>query len=106
MNYELFIAKRYLTAKRKQAFISLITFISALGITIGVMALIIALALITAFQGDVQNKILPSTAPIMVSDLSGPGLTIYEQLISKVKGIKGIISFSPVFFVPVLLCGR
>jgi lipoprotein-releasing system permease protein len=58
MSFESFIAKRYLTAKRKQAFISVITFISILGITIGVMALIIAIALITGFQDDVQDKIL------------------------------------------------
>jgi len=57
MNFELFIARRYLTAKRKQAFISVITFISTLGIAIGVMALIIAIALITGFQDDVQDKI-------------------------------------------------
>ena len=62
MNYELFIAKRYLTAKRKQAFISVITFISIMGITIGVMVLVIAIALITGFQGDVQDKILGSTS--------------------------------------------
>ena len=71
MKYELFIAKRYLTAKRKQAFISVITFISILGIVIGVMALIIAIALITGFQGDVQDKILGSTSHIMVSDITG-----------------------------------
>lgn len=105
MNYELFIAKRYLTAKRKQAFISLITFISALGITIGVMALIIAIALITGFQSDVQDKILSSTAHIMVSDLSGQGLEDYEQLIKKIKSIKGIISVSPVVYDTVLLKG-
>ncbi len=105
MNYELFIAKRYLTAKRKQAFISLITFISALGITIGVMALIIAIALITGFQGDVQDKILASTAHIMVSDLSGEGLKNYEQIMTEIKGIEGIISVSPVVYNTVLLRG-
>jgi len=105
MNYELFIAKRYLTAKRKQAFISLITFISALGITIGVMALIIAIALITGFQGDVQDKILSSTAHIMVSDLSGEGLKNYEQIMNEIKGIEGIISVSPVVYNTVLIRG-
>lgn len=74
MNYELFVAKRYLTAKRKQAFISVITFISILGITIGVMALVIAIALITGFQGDVQDKILESTSHIMVPALSRDAL--------------------------------
>lgn len=105
MNYELFIAKRYLTAKRKQAFISVITFISTLGIIIGVMALIIAVALITGFQGDVQDKILGSTSHIMVSDLSGEGLKNWPQLISKIKRIKGIISVSPVVYGTVLLRG-
>ena len=69
MTYELFIAGRYLRARRKQAFISVITFISTLGIAIGVMALVIALALITGFQRDVQDKILGATSHIMVSDL-------------------------------------
>jgi lipoprotein-releasing system permease protein len=56
--FELFIARKYLTARRKQAFISVITFVSVLGVTIGVMALVIALSLITGFQEDVQEKIL------------------------------------------------
>lgn len=105
MKYELFIAKRYLTARRKQAFISVITFISILGIVIGVMALIIAIALITGFQGDVQDKILGSTSHLMVSDLSGEGLEDYPQLASKIQGIKGIISVSPVVYDTVLLKG-
>lgn len=105
MNYELLIAKRYLTAKRKQAFISVITLISILGIIIGVMALIIAIALITGFQGDVQDKILGSTSHIMVSDLSGEGLEDYPQFISKIKKIKGIISVTPVVHDTVLLKG-
>ena len=77
MRFELFVAKRYLTAKRKQAFISVITLISVLGIAIGVMALVIAIALITGFQEDVQDKILGATSHIMVSDLTGDGLRDY-----------------------------
>jgi lipoprotein-releasing system permease protein len=95
VNYELFVAKRYLTAKRKQAFISVITFISILGITIGVMALVIAIALITGFQGDVQDKILESTSHIMVPTFSG-GLKDYPQLISKIENLNGVISATPV----------
>jgi len=95
VNYELFVAKRYLTAKRKQAFISVITFISILGITIGVMALVIAIALITGFQGDVQNKILESTSHIMVPAISG-GLKDYPQLISEIENLNGVISATPV----------
>jgi lipoprotein-releasing system permease protein len=105
MRYELFIARRYLTARRKQAFISVITFISILGIVIGVMALIIALALITGFQGDVQAKILGSTSHIMVSDISGEGLRDYPQLMARIKDRKGVISVSPVVYEPVLIQG-
>lgn len=105
MGYEFFIAKRYLTAKRKQAFISVITFISILGITIGVMALIIAIALITGFQGDVQDKILGSTSHIMISDLTGEGLKDYPQFIAKIKSVKGVISVSPIAYNTVLLSG-
>ncbi len=105
MNYELFVAKRYLTAKRKQAFISVITFISILGITIGVMALVIAIALITGFQGDVQDKILESTSHIMVPTL-GPGvLKDYPPLLSKIERLNGVISATPVAFDNAFLVG-
>jgi lipoprotein-releasing system permease protein len=105
MNYELFIAKRYLTARRKQAFISVITFISTLGITIGVMALIIAIALITGFQSDVQDKILSSTSHIMVSDLTGEGLGDYSQLISRIEAQEGVTAATPVVYETVLFSG-
>jgi len=105
MNYELFIAKRYLTAKRKQAFVSVITFISVLGITIGVMALIIALALITGFQQDVQNKILGATSHIMVSDLTGEGLRDYARLQGEIGKLTGVKSVTPVAYNTVLMSG-
>ncbi|MCJ7611030.1 MAG: ABC transporter permease, partial [Candidatus Aminicenantes bacterium] len=105
MNYELFIAKRYLTAKRKQAFVSVITFISMLGITIGVMALIIALGLITGFQQDVQNKILGATSHIMVQDLTGEGLKDYALLQERIVRLPGVKSAAPVAYNTVLLSG-
>jgi len=105
MGYEYFIAKRYLTAKRKQAFVSVITFISVLGITIGVMALIIAIALITGFQRDVQSKILGATSHLMISDLGGEGLPDYVGIIDKLNQFKGIKSVSPVVLDKVLIGG-
>jgi lipoprotein-releasing system permease protein len=105
MSFELFIASRYLKARRKQAFISVITFISMLGIAIGVMALVIALALITGFQKDVQDKILGATSHIMVSDLSGEGLSGYQDLIAKVRGVRGVQTVSPVIYDMVLVNG-
>ena len=105
MGYEFFIAKRYLTAKRKQAFISVITFISVLGITIGVMALIIAIALITGFQGDVQDKILGSTFHIMVSDFTGEGISDYPQLMDKIITVDGVKEATPVIYDTILITG-
>jgi len=58
MSLELFVAIRYLLARRKQAFISLISLISTLGVAVGVMALVIALALMTGLQGELRDRIL------------------------------------------------
>ncbi|MBE0460958.1 MAG: ABC transporter permease [Candidatus Aminicenantes bacterium] len=105
MNYEFFIAKRYLSAKRKQAFISVITIISTLGIMIGVMALVIAMALITGFQSDVQDKILGTTSHIIVSDFTGEGLIDYTQLISRINDFEEVTEAVPVIYDTVLLSG-
>ena len=105
MKYEFFIAKRYLTAKRKQAFISVITFISVLGISIGVMALIIAIALITGFHNDVQDKILGSTAHLMVNDLTGEGIENYQDLLSDIEAVQGVQVASPVIYDKILITG-
>ncbi len=105
MGYEWFVARRYLTARRKQAFISVITSISVLGITIGVMALVIAIALITGFQEDVQDKILGSTAHIMISEVSGEGIRDYPSLMRKVEEVPGVTGVSPVAYDTVLLKG-
>jgi lipoprotein-releasing system permease protein len=71
MPFELQIALRYLLARRKQAFISVISFISALGVTIGVMALVIALALMTGLQQEVRDRILGSNPHVFVWKVGG-----------------------------------
>jgi len=105
MTFELFVARRYLTARRKQAFISVITTISVVGIAIGVAALVIAIALITGFQGDVQDKILGATSHVMVSDLGGQGLSGYEEMAEKIRALAGVESVSPVVYSTVLITG-
>lgn len=105
MHYEWFVARRYLTARRKQAFISVITSISILGITIGVMALVIAIALITGFQQDVQDKILGSTAHIMISEVTGEGVSDYSGLLQDVEQVPGVTEVSPVAYNTVLIKG-
>jgi len=105
MTFELFVARRYLTARRKQAFISVITTISVVGIAIGVAALVIAIALITGFQGDVQDKILGATSHVMVSDLGGQGVADYEAMAEKIRALAGVESVSPVVYNTVLITG-
>jgi len=105
MSYEWFIARRYLTARRKQAFISVITSISILGITIGVMALVIAIALITGFQNDVQDKILGSTAHVMIRDYSGDGLKDFAALMEQVAAIETVQSVTPIVYDSVMIIG-
>src|SRR6188472_2640286 len=69
--FELQIALRYLLAKRKQAFISVISLISTLGVIVGVMALIIALALMTGLQREIRDRILGSNPHIYVWNQEG-----------------------------------
>ena len=67
MSYELFIGLRYLKAKRKQTFISLITFISIGGVMVGVTALIVVLAVMNGFKEDLRDKILGVTSHVVIS---------------------------------------
>ena len=70
--FELHVALRYLLAKRKQAFISVISLISTLGVAVGVMALVIALALMTGLQQELRDRILGSNPHVYVWK-QGPG---------------------------------
>ena len=94
MPFELFVALRYLLARRKQAFISLISFISTLGVTVGVMALIIALALMTGLQGELRDRILGSTAHVYVWKTGG--MENYEPEVRKVAAVEGVAAAAPV----------
>jgi lipoprotein-releasing system permease protein len=71
MSFPWFVARRYLTARRRQAFISLISAVSILGVGVGVMALIIALALMTGVQGELRDRIVGSTAHMFVYKSDG-----------------------------------
>jgi lipoprotein-releasing system permease protein len=90
---ELFIALRYLLARRKQAFISLISLISTMGVAVGVMALIIALALMTGLQGELRDRILGSTAHIYVWRTGG--ITDYQADVAKLRAIEGVVGAGP-----------
>jgi lipoprotein-releasing system permease protein len=82
--FELHIALRYLLAKRKQAFISVISLISTVGVTVGVMAVVIALAVMTGLQGELRDRILGSNAHIYVSKTGG-GIVDYRAEAAKLR---------------------
>jgi lipoprotein-releasing system permease protein len=94
--FELFVALRYLLARRKQAFISLISFISTLGVAVGVMALILALALMTGLQGELRNRIVGSAAHVYVWKVGGGGITAPEQDTRRVRALPHVMGAAPV----------
>ncbi|MHB9099143.1 MAG: lipoprotein-releasing system transmembrane subunit LolC, partial [Syntrophales bacterium] len=71
MPYELFISLRYLRARRKQVFVSIITFISIAGIFLGVAALIIVIAVMSGFENDLRSKILGINSHIVLMEHTG-----------------------------------
>jgi lipoprotein-releasing system permease protein len=88
-----FIARRYLTARRRQAFISLISAVSILGVGVGVMAVIIALALMTGVQGELRDRIVGSTAHMYIYKLDGP-FTDLESDRARVM-VPGVVNAAP-----------
>jgi len=94
MSYELFIGLRYLKAKRKQTFISVITFISILGITVGVTALIIVLSVMTGFEENLREKILGINANVVITELGAP-MSGYRDVAGRVSRMDGVVAASP-----------
>jgi len=92
--FELFIAVRYLLARRKQAFISLISLISVLGVAVGVMALLIALSLMTGLQGELRDRLVGSTAHVYV--FKAGGLRDPDGDIKRLREIPDVIGAAPV----------
>ena len=102
MPFELLIGFRYLKAKRKSTFISIITFISTAGVMLGVMALIIVLAVMTGFEEDLKEKILGTNAHVVVVRNGAP-MEDYHQVMEKLKGFKGVTAATPFIYNQVML---
>jgi lipoprotein-releasing system permease protein len=93
VRFELFVALRYLLARRKQAFISLISLISTIGVAVGVMALVIALALMTGLQGELRDRILGSTAHVYVWKTGG--IADYRAEVDRLQRVDGVVGAGP-----------
>jgi lipoprotein-releasing system permease protein len=101
--FELHVALRYLLAKRKQAFISVISFISTLGVTVGVMALVIALALMTGLQQELRDRIVGSNPHIYVWNTRGIG--DYRTEAGKLRTVPHVLGAAPAILGQGLLAG-
>ena len=104
--FEVFVANRYLRAKRKQTEISVITVISILGVAAGVMALVIALAVNNGFRSALQDSLLSATAHVSVRERECcPGIRDWERLIPALKGVAHVKSADPGLYGPLFLTG-
>jgi lipoprotein-releasing system permease protein len=105
MRYELFIGLRYLRAKRKEAFISLITVISMLGVMIGVMTLNIVLAVMTGFEEDLRDRILGFNPQVIVLSFNGT-ISDYHGLADRIRQVPGVVAAAPFIYGQVMLSAQ
>ncbi len=100
--FESFLGIRYLKAKRKQRFISVITIISVLGVMVGVMALVVVLSVMNGFRSDLMSKILGVNSHVLVLNLSGT-FNGYHQVAEKVEKMDGVVAITPFIYTQVML---
>jgi lipoprotein-releasing system permease protein len=103
MRFELSVALRYLRAKRKQTLLSAVSLIAVIGFILGVMALIIALALMTGFQEDIQSKILGASAHVILYPTGSRGIRDYHNTIDVVRKNSEVVSASGVIYGKVMI---
>ena len=96
-SFEWFVSLRYLRAKRKQKFISLITIISILGVAVGVMALIVVLAVYTGFTEGLRDQIIGINSHVLVQNFGGP-IDDPEKLMQKVGTAEGVAAQTPLVY--------
>ncbi|MFN3680999.1 MAG: ABC transporter permease, partial [Nitrospira sp.] len=104
--YEILIGLRYLRAKRRNRTISLNTFVSIAGITLGVAALIGTVGIMTGFKEDIQAKILGTTAHIIVQERMSDNMSDYHSLITRIESVPEVIAATPFVLRQVLLTSQ
>jgi lipoprotein-releasing system permease protein len=104
--FEIFVAGRYLRARRREKVISVITAIAVAGVAAGVMALVIALGVTNGFRGTLQRNLLAATAAINVQEKEqGDGIADYRELIRRFLAVPHVVAAAPVLYDEVLLSG-
>jgi len=103
MRFELFVASRYLRAKRRQAFIGVITAISIAGVAAGVASLVIALAINNGFRQDLQERLLGSTSHINLLRVRSDGIRDWQALMQRLAKEPHVVAAAPVIYEQVLI---
>jgi lipoprotein-releasing system permease protein len=103
MRFEIFIASRYLRAKRRQAFIGIITGISIAGVAAGVASLVIALAINNGFRQDLQQRLLGSTSHISLQRIADDGIKDWPPLMERLSKEPHVLAAAPAIFEQVLI---
>ena len=103
MSYELFVSIRHLSAKKAQKFISLNTWISIVGVALGVMALIVVIAVMSGFSKDLRDKILGTNSHIVVSNINRVMIENYDDILEQVKSVEGVMAAAPFIMNQVML---
>jgi lipoprotein-releasing system permease protein len=103
MRFELFIASRYLRAKRRQAFIGIITGISIIGVAAGVASLVVAMAITNGFRQDLQQRLLGSTSHISLQRIADDGIKDWPALMDRLSKQPHVVAAAPAIFEQVLI---
>ena len=103
MQFELFVAARYLRAKRRQAVIGIITVISIIGVAAGVASLIIALAINNGFRQDLQDRLLGSTSHVNLLRVESDGIRNWQDLLSRLRKQPHVVAGAPAIYEQVLI---
>ena len=103
MRFELFIAARYLRAKRRQAFIGVITAISIIGVAAGVASLIVALAINNGFRQDLQERLIGSTSHVSLLRIADDGIKDWRPLLARLSKQPHVVAAAPAIFEQVLI---
>jgi lipoprotein-releasing system permease protein len=103
MRFELFVAARYLRARRRQAVVGLITVISVVGVAAGVAALIIALAITNGMRRDLQQRLVGSTAHVQLMRTAGDGISKWRPLMARLAALPHVTAVAPGLYGQVLI---
>ena len=103
MRFELFVALRYLRAKRRQAVVGVITIISVVGVAAGVASLIIALAITNGMRRDLQERLVGSTAHVELMRVAADGIRDWRPLLARLRQLPGVQAAAPGLYGQVLI---